>query len=68
LYDLPSLLAPGVTLFGVIFLVEAFVDLGYFLNPLPAFPMFQPHDLLIGPMEVKGDIGYLLKEPGRGVA
>jgi hypothetical protein len=38
------------------------------LHPAAALPVFEPHDLLVGPVEVVGDVGYLLEEPLRGVA
>jgi len=48
--------------------VESLIDRGDLGNPLLPLAVFQPHDLVIGPVEVKGDVGYLLEQPVRGVA
>jgi hypothetical protein len=38
------------------------------VDPLPAFPVLQSHDLHLRPVEVIGDKGYLLAELVEGVA
>jgi hypothetical protein len=43
-------------------------DLRDLLDPAPAFTVFELHQLLVGPMKVIGDEGYLLVEPVEGVA
>jgi len=44
------------------------VDLGNLLDPAPAVAMLQIHDLVERPMEMIGDVGYLLVEAFQGVA
>jgi len=41
--------------------IEALVNLGDLFHPTLSFLMFQAHDMLIRPMKVIRDIGYLLK-------
>ncbi len=41
---------------------------GYFHHPPPPFGMLKRQQLLVRPVEMVGDIGYLLVEPVEGVA
>jgi hypothetical protein len=43
--------------------IQAAVDLRNLFDPLPTLGVLQRHDLGVRPMEVKGDIRYLLVEP-----
>jgi hypothetical protein len=43
-------------------LVQSLVNPGNFSDPALPFSMLQGHDLLMGPVEVIGNIGYLLKQ------
>ncbi len=49
-------------------LVQALIDPGDLGNPALPLAVLQRHDLLIRPMKVIGDVGYLLVEPVEGVA
>lgn len=49
-------------------LIQTPVDLRHFLDPELPFPVLQLHDLLVRPVKVEGYVGYLLEQPGRGVA
>jgi hypothetical protein len=42
-------------------LIESPVNSGDFRHPTLPFAMFQLHDLIMRPMEVIGEIGYLLE-------
>lgn len=44
------------------------VDTGDLVNPFLSLGVFHVHHLVIGPVKVKGEIGYLLAQPGEGVA
>jgi len=44
------------------------IDLGNLLDPTPAVAMLQIHDLVERPMEMVGNVGYLLVEALQGVA
>ena len=44
------------------------VNLVEFLNPAAAFSVLERHELFVGPVEVIGEIGYLLVELSEGVA
>lgn len=48
--------------------VDPLVDRCDLLNPIPAVAVLHGQDLLHGPVEVIGDIGYLLLELLEGVA
>ena len=48
--------------------IESFVEPGDLAHPALPFPVLHPHDLIVGPVEVVGYVGYLLGEPLRGVA
>jgi len=43
--------------------IEPAIDLRYFFHPALALEMIEAHDLLVGPVEVIGNVGYLLKKP-----
>jgi hypothetical protein len=43
-------------------LVQSLVNVGNFSHPALPFSVLQGHDLLMGPVEVIGDVGYLLKQ------
>jgi len=43
------------------FVVETSIDLGDLGHPLLALAVLQMHDLLIRPVKVVGDVGYLLE-------
>jgi hypothetical protein len=43
-------------------LIQSLVNVGNFSDPALPFSVRQGHDLLMGPVEVIGDIGYLLKQ------
>lgn len=49
-------------------LVERLVDLRNLRSPPPPVPMFHIQQSLVRPMEVVGDVGYLLVKPIEGVA
>jgi hypothetical protein len=44
------------------------IDLGDLFQPCPAFGVFHPDNLVIGPVEIIGNVGYLLIERLEGVA
>ena len=48
--------------------IEALIDSGDLLHPTAPFSMLQGHDLIVWPVEVIGDEGYLLVECFEGVA
>lgn len=49
-------------------LVKAAVDPRDFLGPSPAIGVLQGEDVVERPVQVIGDVGYLLMEPFEGVA
>ena len=49
-------------------LVETSIDPGDLLGPAPAIGVLQGEDLVERPVQVIGDVGYLLVEPVEGVA
>lgn len=49
-------------------LVEGVVDLGNLRSPSPPFPMFHIQQSFVGPVEMVGNVGYLLVKPVEGVA
>lgn len=51
-----------------ILLVEGFVDLCNLSSPPTPLPMFHVQQPLVGPVEMVGDVGYLLVKPVEGVA
>ncbi len=44
------------------------VDFGDLIDPLLTLAMIQVHDLVVWPVKVVCDVGYLLEQPIRGVA
>jgi hypothetical protein len=44
------------------------VDPRYLFNPTTSLRMFQVHQLFFRPMKMVGNEGYLLVQPGEGVA
>jgi len=48
--------------------VHSTVDAADFLYPAPPVPVFQGHDLIVAPVEVIRNKGYLLLELLQGVA
>src|SRR2546422_6327492 len=56
-----SVLRPGA-------LVQPLVELCDLSDPPPPLPAIQRQDLVSRPVEVEGDVGYLLEQPLRGVA
>ena len=49
-------------------LVEMGVDTCNLVDPLLSLSMLHIHHLVVGPVKVKSEIGYLLAQPGEGVA
>ena len=48
--------------------VKPLVDPGCFRHPPLPLLVVEPHDFLVGPVEVKGQVRYLLVQPVGGVA
>jgi hypothetical protein len=59
---------PGCGSCSWVRLVQGFVDIRDFHGPAPALTMLHIQQLVPGPVEMVGDIGYLLVEPVEGVA
>src|SRR5262249_6518996 len=49
-------------------LVPPLVDASDLLDPSLPFAVFHPHDLVVGPVQVVGEVRSLFAQPRRGVA
>ncbi len=48
--------------------IDLVIDASHLSNPALPLPVFHRHNLLVCPVKVIGDIGYLLKQALGGVA
>ena len=48
--------------------LERLVDFDHLFNPLLPFWVLHGHNLVVGPVKVVGQVGYLLPQPRNGVA
>lgn len=49
-------------------LIEALINPGHFMHPALSLAMVELHKLIVRPVEVIGQIGYLFEQAVRGVA